>query len=274
MATAKGMTLRTRLASAAAVSLFWGTPGAAALAADGELRVSESSYFSAAGREQAAPNRVTTDSLDPRATHGKRSAAAAAVRESPRRAPQKANTDFWFYAADVQLFADDDGDGYYYGIDLLFDADTYFEYADVYAVVYLSFEGGPWTEYAATDSFAIEGASGDDEYVIVTELLAGYPSGSYDLLIELFDAWDDTFVADIGPADSSGLANLPLEDAERDVPAIATRTVVVSQGGGGAAGWPFVTVAGMLALGLAALRRRGRLPAAAQERRARRGPFA
>lgn len=275
MATGKGKTLRVRLASAAAVCLTVGT-AATALPAGEELRVSESSYFSEAGREQASPDRVTTDSVDPQTARGKRSAAsrAAAAGQSTQRILRDANTDFWFYAADVVLFADDDGDGYYYGIDLAFDADTYYEYADVYAVVYLSFEGGPWTAYAETDTFAINGASGDDEYVIVTELLAGYPRGSYDMLIELFDAWDDAFVADIGPADSSGLANLPLEDAERDAPVSVTRTVVVSQGGGGAAGWPFVAGVGLLVLGLQVLRHRRRLPSAATVRCARRGPFA
>ena len=61
---------------------------------------------------------------------------------------QKAGNDFWFYAADVVLFNDDDFDGYYWGIDLLFDADTYYDVADVYAVVYLSYQGGPWNEFA------------------------------------------------------------------------------------------------------------------------------
>ncbi len=273
MTTGTGNTLRTRLASAAAISLIWGAAGAA-LPAGGELRVSESAYFSDAGREQATPDRVSTDSADPQTADGKKSAALQAAGRQQRRILRDANTDFWFYAADVELFADEDGDGYYYGIDLLFDADTYYEHADVYAVVYLSFEGGPWTAYAETDTFAINGASGDDEYVIVTELLSGYPSGSYDLLIELFDAWDDAFVAEIGPAESSALANLPLEDAERDVPVSVARTVVVSQGGGGAAGWPFLTTFGLLAIGLHVLRHRRRLQPVTSVRRARREPFA
>ena len=75
------------------------------------------------------------------------------------------NTDFWFYAADVELFADDDRDGFYHGIDLLFDADTIYNSAEVYAVLYLSLNGGPWNEYAETDNFLLFGASADDEYV-------------------------------------------------------------------------------------------------------------
>ena len=103
------------------------------------------------------------------------------------------------------LFSDDDRDGYYYGIDLLIDADTIYSEADVYAVVYLSLDGGPWNEYAATEDFTLFGASGDDAYVLVTELMSGYPRGSYDLLIELFDAWDGSFLASLGPEESSEL---------------------------------------------------------------------
>jgi hypothetical protein len=121
----------------------------------------------------------------------------------------------------------------------------------VYAVVYLSFEGGPWNEYAATDNFTLFGASSDDEYVIVTELLAGYPTGSYDILIELFDAFDNTFLAYFGPEDTSELAFLPIEDADRDV-AVVTEIIVVEQHehGGGSLDWLL-----MLTLGLAALAR-------------------
>ena len=163
---------------------------------------------------------------------------------------QAANEDFWFYSADVVLFNDHDRDGYFHGIDLLFDADTYYTVADVYAVVYLSYEGGPWNEYAATDNFTIFGTSSDDDYVIVTELLGGYPSGSYDILIELFDAWDDSFVAWFGPEDTSELAFLPLEDAGRDV-ADVPDVIIINKHGGGSLAWLM-----LLTLALVALARR------------------
>jgi hypothetical protein len=94
------------------------------------------------------------------------------------------------------------------------------------------------------------GASSEDDYVIVTELLAGYPSGSYDILIELFDAYDNAFLAYIGPDDTSELAFLPLEDAERDVADIPNVTVVNHHQGGGSTGIVLI-----LFLALAALRR-------------------
>ena len=171
------------------------------------------------------------------------------TRSSPS-GKQSAGNDFWFYTADVILFNDDDFDGYYWGIDLLFDADTFYDVADVYAVVFLSYEGGPWNELAVTESFPIYGATSDDEYVLITELVSGYPTGDYDLLIELFDSFDGTFLASIGPEDTSELSFLPLEDANRDDPHFDNPVVVV-HGGGGAISWWMITMMLLLLLGTA-----------------------
>ncbi len=111
----------------------------------------------------------------------------------------------------------------------------------------MSLAGGPWNEYAATEDFTIHGASGDDEYVVVTELVAGYPSGSYDILIEIFDAYDDAFVASYGPDDTSELAFLLLEDADRDAPAVP-EVIVIHQGGGGSTGWLSLMILAMAAI--------------------------
>lgn len=165
--------------------------------------------------------------------------------ESTVQSPSVSN-DFWFYMADVVLFNDDDGDGYFHSIDLLFDADTYYDVADVYAVAYLSYEGGPWNEYAVTDVFTLFGATSDDEYVIVTDLTTGYRTGNYDILIELYDAIDGAFLAEFGPADTSELSFLPLEDYERDDP--SADEIIVVGGGGGAVALPLL--AGLLLVAL------------------------
>lgn len=158
------------------------------------------------------------------------------------------NVDFWIYSVDVELFLDRDRDGYFTGIDLQFDADTYYDAADVYAVLYLSYEYGPWNEYAETEIFSIYGAAAGDEYGVETDLVEGYPTGDYDILIELYDTYDNALVATLGPEDSSQLSILPLEDVGRDAPA-GTTQIVVNQGGGGALGWlliPGLLVAGAL----------------------------
>jgi hypothetical protein len=154
---------------------------------------------------------------------------------------QTPNVEFWIFDASVELSFDADRDGYYSAIKLNFDADTIYNVADVYAVLYLSYELGPWNEYASTDDFTIYGASGDDEYFIETDLITGYLTGEYDILIELFDTYDGTFVASFGPNESSSLSYLPLEDASRDTP--PTTTIIVNEGGGGSLG-----LLGLLAL--------------------------
>ena len=163
------------------------------------------------------------------------------------------NADFWFYLADVELYGDSDRDGYYSGIDLLFDVDTYYSVADIYAVAYLSYEGGPWEEYAVTEDFTIFGSSGTDDYVIVTDLVSGYPRGDYDILIEVFDAGTSEFLAYFGPEDTSELAFLPLEDMDRDAPVPETR-ITVNSGGGGASDWLWLALLGIFAT-LSGLRR-------------------
>jgi hypothetical protein len=173
--------------------------------------------------------------------------SAAMSLQSGGAVAQAANVDFWFYTADVVLFNDRDRDGYYHGIDLMFDADTYYAFAEVYAVVYLSLNGGPWNEYAVTDNFTLFGSSSEDEYVIVTELLSGYPAGSYDLLIELFDGYDDSFLAWYGPEDTSELAFLPLEDAARDV-ADTPDVIVINREGGGSTGLVLILLLSLAAI--------------------------
>lgn len=222
-----------------------------ALADDSDMRVSVTTQSLKSAKASAVAERNEFDALvrtGPRSTSKDRSAQSKlGTAES-----QTPNVEFWFYTADVELFNDHDNDGYVHGIDLLFDADSIFDSAQVYAVIYLSFEGGPWNEYAETDDFIINGATSDDEYVIVTELLSGYPSGSYDLLIELFDAFDNSFLAWIGPEDTPELAFLPLEDADRDAPLEPLpEVIVVHEHGGGSMGWWF-----LLAMGLMVVERR------------------
>jgi hypothetical protein len=207
-----------------------------------EARQSTTRHYVKGGRSKPELAATTEDRYGDLVTSGPRTRPGAGTGDSkPSQSTlQSSSNDFWIYFADVELFYDDDRDGYYYGIDLLFDADTYYEAADVYAVLYLSLEGGPWNEYAATGTFSIFGATSDDEYVVVTELESGYPTGSYDLLIELYDAFDGAFLASLGPIDTSELAFLPLEDFRRDDPPI--QGPGHSHGGGAMDLWAFGTL--------------------------------
>ncbi len=211
-----------------------------------ETRTSNTSQGAAASADRS----ISQDDYGALDTSGERGKSARSAEQSKTaQSAQAPNTDFWFYDAWVDLYADVDRDGFYSGIELTFDVDTIYGVADVYAVVYLSYELGPWNEYAVTEDFTILGTSGNDEYVIETDLVSGYPTGDYDILIELFDAFDNSFVASIGPEDSSELAILPLEDMNRD--AVTETRITVNHGGGGSFSW-------LLLLGLvaAAVRRR------------------
>ena len=238
----------------------------ASASANDDVRSSTSQqYKQAEGGDQAvetADNYTALSTEGPRVRSKSKSRASTesgtnAVGAGAPKAAQAVANDFWIFDADVVLFGDDDADGYFFGIDLLFDADTIYSSAPVYAVLYLSLNGGPWNEYAATEDFLIEGATAADEYVVVTELQSGYPTGDYDLLIELFDADTGEFLTDFGPEGSSSLSFLPLEDFNRDAPVFDTPVTVTrvrGGGGGSAAVWWLASLA--LAVAMRHARRR------------------
>jgi hypothetical protein len=229
--------LRLLLALIVLLAICVATP---AQSATGEGRSSVSNHLAGAAAATVLTEHDSIDQYGPLEISGGRNRTTQTTSEQKPAAAALAQqlllSEFWIYEADVVLFADDDADGHFYGVDLLLDADTVYGSADVYAAVYLSLEGGPWNEYAVTEDFTIFGESGSDEYSLVTELMSGYPTGSYDLLIELFDAFDGSFLASFGPEDTSALGYLPLEDFNRDAPGFdSTVIVTVSESGGGGA---------------------------------------
>jgi len=265
MSTSIGSYIRSAKLGQVMISLAVLVLSSATMAAAGDTgiatketneRTSVSLHLVRGGRDNPTEIRESTENYDALTITGVRNKTnARASAEKPGvggQVSQNTSFDFWFYEADVILFNDDDNDGYFFGIDLLFDVDTIYESADIYAVLYLSYEGGPWNEYAATDDFTIFGTSGSDEYVLVTELTSGYPTGSYDILIEIYDAFDGAFLAEYGPADSSALSFLPLEDSDRDAP---LDIVIISPHGGGGAIDGFLLSALMLLLLISAIRK-------------------
>jgi hypothetical protein len=93
---------------------------------------------------------------------------------------------FEIYDADVQTISDFDGDGYHHAINVYFDVDVSYDSATVYAKLYLSREGGPWSQYFTTDLFQIHLDDIGDAYEVETELLEGYDPGYYSVLIEIY----------------------------------------------------------------------------------------
>lgn len=219
-------------------------------------RLTQTSKGSGEARETKDFESVSTDSFaalvqeeadDTGSTKGQSKSVAKTSGPAPQQ--ESAYGDYWVYSVDVELFNDEDRDGYYHGVDVLFDVDTIYSVADVYAVAYLSYEGGPWNEYAVSEDITLFGTTSTDDYVLVTELLQGYPTGSYDLLIEIYESATGLYVASAGPDESFELMGLPLEDVDRDLPPASVPQVARTVGGGGSNSLPFlIALLGVLLL--------------------------
>ncbi|MEP7702469.1 choice-of-anchor H family protein [Paraglaciecola sp. 25GB23A] len=134
--------------------------------------------------------------------------------------------EFWIYDAWVTLRNDLDYDGFVYRFSLEFDADTVYSEADVYARLYLS-RGEVFNEYHTTSVFTIYGEGSDDSLLVDSELLSGFPSGDYEVLIELYDAYTDELVAILDGNDDPDLYLLSLESKDYEY----TEPVVIVEGG-------------------------------------------
>lgn len=123
---------------------------------------------------------------------------------------------FEIYRADARLLSDLDGDGFHHALNISFDVDVSYEDAVVYAKLYLSREGEPWSQYFTTDLFHIYGNSADDVYEVETELLSGYYPGYYAVLIEIYSL-DHAYMVASEVLDYHTIGrDLMLEDLDRD----------------------------------------------------------
>jgi len=132
--------------------------------------------------------------------------------------------DFAIYSATSLLLDDVDGDSFYQTFSVTFDADIFSytsnQLGEVYALLYISKNGGPWTHYYTTDSFIINGDTDLDEYEVITTFLSGYPTDYYDVLIDLYEVGYSDVVASYSSDDDNALYALPLESADYDEPYI------------------------------------------------------
>ena len=167
--------------------------------------------------------------------------AAADVTQKPRVAvtgktfssTKSVYGDTYVYDATTDLFSDYDGDGYFHRLRVRLDADTLFTSSVVYAEIYVSADGNAWELLYTTKNFTVFGSDPNDDYEVETDLVSGYSTGQYDVLIELHDAADSTLLDEYGPNESPKFSLLPLEDSARD-------GVVADSGGhggGGAVSW-------------------------------------
>ena len=215
--------------------------------------ISGSAHASAEGRSARLSQSVVVSSTTS-AQEQQRRLDIAPVRQDPgllrfgSRPENRASRDtvsahpsgghlYRIFDAQSVLLWDYDDDGFYHKFRVSFDADVDYGEAHVYAKLYLSYEGGPWNHYFTTDVFHILDSVAYDDYVVVTRLLEGYPSGYYDVLIELYDADSGNQVTSFGPYDDWALSALPLEDDARDYNYPSSISY-----GGGSLDWLFALV--------------------------------
>tara|TARA_R110000868_G_scaffold190408_5_gene434094 strand:+ start:544 stop:1326 length:783 start_codon:yes stop_codon:yes gene_type:complete len=142
------------------------------------------------------------------------------------------DNEFWIYDAWVTLRNDIDYDGYAYRFSLEFDADTIYEQADVYARLYLT-RGEVFKEYHTTSIFSIYGENTDDSLIVDSELLNGFPTGDYEILIELYDTYTDELVAILDGYSDPDLYLITLESKDYEY----VKPVVIVEEHGGSMGW-------------------------------------
>lgn len=139
------------------------------------------------------------------------------------------SSDFWIFDAFVNFDIDLDRDGYFSTITVEFDVDTVYNQAEVYARLYLA-RGDVFEEYHTTSLFLIEGDSSEDQFIVESELLTGFPSDDYELLIEVYDGLNDQLVASFDGFSDADLTLLTLES--RSYESEQGGVVIVTESGG------------------------------------------
>ena len=145
---------------------------------------------------------------------------------------KSSNQEFWIFDAWVEFFRDDDRDGYFNHFSVEFDADTEYSSADVYARLYLGIDE-VFKEYHTTSNFSIYSDNSNDSFVVESELLNGFPPSEYEVLIELYDAYNDQLVAVYDGNSDADLYLLSLESKEYE----STQVVIVTEHGGSVSLW-------------------------------------
>jgi len=138
---------------------------------------------------------------------------------------------YWIYDSWVTLDTDIDYDGYFSAFTVEFDADTIFANVPVYAVIYLG-QNERYQSIHVTSEFSLYGDDSTDGFVVESALISGFPSGDYDILIELYDAYTDELVAFSDAYDDADLSYVSLESNNYEY--VVEDTVVVVEEYGGA----------------------------------------
>jgi hypothetical protein len=154
--------------------------------------------------------------------------------------------DFWIYDSYITLTADIDYDGYYSSFTLEFDVDTIYQSAPIYAVIYTS-TSEEFTPFYTTNIYNIYGDNTQDAIIIENDLVTGFPSNEYEIMVVIYDADTEEVLAVSDGTNDADLAYLSLESENYEY--VETVEVVVVEHGGALGLWLFA------GLGFAAYRR-------------------
>jgi len=157
-------------------------------------------------------------------------------------------SDYWIYDSWVSLDTDIDYDGYYSEFTVEFDADTAYDSALIYGVIYLG-RNDRYEAIHVTSEFVLYGEDSSDAFVVESRLLSGFPAADYDVLIELYDAYSEQLVAYSDGYCDADLAYLSLESDNHEY--IYEDTVIVVEEHGGS-----TTIFGLLFIALTLVARR------------------
>lgn len=213
-----------------------------------QARTARSVDYSAS--KQVVPNifDVTPESLSQLRLEGFRDLPGVSVARKTKHICDCDLPQVTVHSSQVDLVWDQDYDGYFQQFVVAFDADVPAGQNEVFAKLYLSFEGGPWNYVYTTRSFRLDGSSSSDEYRIETVLDEGYPTGYYDVLMEFYDAESGEYLTSYGPNEDLGLYAVPLEDQGRDRHSSSDASYEVNTYlyGNGSLGWLSLVVAGLV----------------------------
>ncbi|MCG6891397.1 MAG: choice-of-anchor H family protein [Gammaproteobacteria bacterium] len=178
----------------------------------GKLRIDQATDLSAVLKQREAVSRVAAKEPE--------NYAAGTAAQLFDGVANRYDQLFEIYEADVQLLSDLDGDGFHHAINVFFDVDVSVDSARVYAKLYLSREGAPWSQYFTTDLFTIHGDDFSDAYEVETELMEGYAPGYYAVLVEIYSL-DHAYMVASAVLDHHSLGkDVMIEDLSRDEPYI------------------------------------------------------
>lgn len=153
-------------------------------------------------------------SVDAWSTQTKQSSAlhSPQVQHKSHAQPQ-----VWISDIGALLVDDIDNDSYFSGFSLTIDVDSEYGDTDVYAKIYVQSDTQPLMLLHKTSRFSVYGSTRGDEYRIDTELRNNFASDTYNLVIDIHDAWSDDLLDTANSRGFSNLRNLPLESSEQNL---------------------------------------------------------